>query len=165
MLVSDFGLADIHEVCIPRDNWFSLELQVFPLMGLLFLLVMVNSFDECFSAATLLQVLNAYVNTLANNAVADDLVDSDTNSSDAYVEDSACLTMVALVGHSHGLSGISLDVHVVAAVEGRKVPGDSDSAVTSESLREKIPCLTTQSVAVRHFYPHNWTKLNLQSAS
>jgi hypothetical protein len=36
--------------------------------------------------------------------------------------------------------------------------------VTPEPLREKIPCLTTQSVAVRHFYPHNWAKLNLQSA-
>jgi len=151
MLVSDLGLVHIHEVRFTRGEGLSFEVKLLAWVSLLFLFVVVNSFNEGFSAATYLQVLHTHVNALAHNAASDDPVDGDTNGSYAHVEDAASLAVVALVGHAHGLSRVCLDVHVVAAVEGREVAGDRNCAVAPEPFREKIPSLATLPVAVRHF--------------
>lgn len=155
MLVRDLGLADVDEVRLTLGSWDSLQFELLPGMSLLFFFVVMHSLDEGFSAATFLEMLYADVDTLADYAVAHHLVDSDANSPHAYVKDSASLAVVALVRHAHGLSGVSLDVHVVATVEGRKITRNRNCAVASEALREQIPRLTTQSVAMRHFYPLN----------
>jgi len=155
VLVGDLGLADVHEVRFTGGHRLSLQVQFLPRMSLLFLLVFMHSLDERLPATTDLDVFHADVDTLADDAAANDPVDSDANGPHTHVEDSASLAMVALVGHAHGLSGVSLDVHVVATVEGRKIAGNRNCAVTSEALREEIPGLTTLSVAMRHFYPLN----------
>lgn len=118
MLVSDFGLAHIYEVRFARSGRLPFEVKMLALVSLLFLFVVMNSLNESFSAATYLQVLDAYVNALANNTASDDSVDGDANGSHSDIEDAASLAMVALVGHTHGLSRVCLDVHVITSVEG-----------------------------------------------
>ena len=88
-------------------------------------------------------MLHTYVDSLANNAVADDFVDSDANCPDTHVEHTASLPVIVFVWHAHSLSGVSLDIHIVTTVERRKVTRNRNSAVPSERLREQIPGFAT----------------------
>ena len=97
-----FGSGALDGVSLTRLGGLALEVKVDALLlGLLLLLgVLLDTLDEILTGARVLDVLDADVDTLLEVAVADDLVEEDTDGGLGDVVDDTGLTVVDLVGHT-----------------------------------------------------------------
>lgn len=95
-------------------------------------------------------MLNADMDALGNDSVADLFVNNHADRSWVDVEDSASPSMVILVGHPFVYGSINYDVDDVADLVSCQCLGNMYGAVLLETLLEFISGLALQTVAVGH---------------
>jgi hypothetical protein len=90
------------DVGVPGLNGLSLQVHVDALLLGLALLdgVLLDTVDELIPGARVVDVLDADVDALLHEAVADTLLDDDTDGVPGHVVDHAGLAVVVLVGHT-----------------------------------------------------------------
>lgn len=100
------GLGDVgihgDEVTLTGHGGLTLEVEVDTLlMGLALLLgILLDTIDEILTGTRVLDVLDPDADALLDVAVADDLVQEDTDGGLGHVVDNAGLAVVDLVGHT-----------------------------------------------------------------
>jgi hypothetical protein len=97
-----------------------------------------------------MDVLDTDVQALPDDAVADLLVDLDTDSARGDVPDNTSAAVVELVGHALVDGTVALDVNVVTNAIDREIGGHVRKTAAPEGLLEQIPSLGTKTVRVRH---------------
>lgn len=109
-------ILDLNSVTLTRTDGQSLELHSLALVLDLSspLSVRLDTVDELFTRAGVVDVFETDVDALLKVAVADLLVDDDADCGFGDVVDNAGLAVVDLVGHTLLLSAVVLDVHDVA---------------------------------------------------
>ena len=93
--------------------------------------VLSHTGSESLTALTVANVLNADVNALGNDAVADAFVDSDTDGPLVHVENATSLSVVELVRHAHLLRAISHNINVVSFLVNDHEFGEGVGTVSS----------------------------------
>jgi hypothetical protein len=106
-------------------------------------IVGLDTLQEILTALGVLNVLNADVEALLDNAVADLLVDNDTNGTRSDVPDNAGTAVVELVGHALVDGTVTLDIDVVSDAEGRQIGAHVRKAMAPEGLGEQVTGLRT----------------------
>jgi len=106
--------------------------------GLLDQLVALHSVQELLSAATVLHVLDAHVDSLGDNATTHKLVQLNTDGTLGNVPDSTSLAMVELVGHALLLTTITMDIDNLADMVSLEVHLCVARSVLAELLLEEI---------------------------
>lgn len=108
--------------------------------------------EEGIARGRLLQVLNADVDLLLNDAGVDALVQQNTDGTGGNVPDDSGLSVVVLVGHTLvDLSG-SLHINDVSDVEGREVGREVSRAVLSVGDGELVAGARAVTMRVRHLH-------------
>ena len=100
------GGGTLNVVSLTGEDGLSLQVEVDTLLlGLALLLgVQLDTLDDVLAGARVLDVLDADVDALLEVAVADDLVDDDTDGGLGHVVDNTGLSVVDLVGHTIPIS-------------------------------------------------------------
>lgn len=89
-------------------------------------------------------------NTKETENETDLLVNLDADGALGDIPDTACTSMVELVGHTFVNGAVHFDVNVVADFVSPKVSGQGDVTLLSEGACEQIPCSGPQTVTGRH---------------
>lgn len=114
-------------------------------------IVALDALKEILTALGVVDVLDADVEALPDDAVADLLVDLDTDSAGGDVPDLTGAAVVELVGHALVDGTIALNVNVVANTEHRQIGAHVGETATPERLLEEVSGLGAKTVRVRHF--------------
>ena len=126
------------------------------LVGLgLLLVVVLDAVEEVDPGGGELEVLDADVDALGDDALADLLVDDDSDGSGVDVEDGAGAAVVVLVGHSLVDGAVDDDINDVSDLEAGERVGDVDGSVLLEPLSELVSGSSLVSVTVGHL----WSKI------
>lgn len=149
-MVFDVGLLDGEGSVGLSDDSLGDDLLVSLLSLLLGLVVETDPVEEIFPGGGLLDVLNADVDALGDDPVADLLVDDDAHGSRVHVEDSPRLTVVVLVGHALVDGSVHGNIDDFASLVGCERPRDVDSTCLSESLLELVSGSASVAVCVCH---------------
>lgn len=96
-------------------------------------------------------MLNANMEALPDDAVADLLVDLDTDGTGSDVPYNASATVVELVGHALVDGTVALDVNIVTDTVHGQVSGHVGKTMAPERLLEEISSLGAKTVRVRHY--------------
>lgn len=146
----NFGLGDVDLSRGLSNNSLSRNALSLLVSFGLFLVIFPDAVQEASSAGGKLQVLNANVDALRNNAVANLLVDDHTNGSGVDVEDASSAAVIVLIGHALVNSAVDSNINDVAnAISGEGL-GDMDCSVLSEALSELVSGSSFIAVAVSH---------------
>jgi len=113
-------------------------------------LVVLNTLNELLAAVRLLDVLNAEVDTLGDDAATNTLVDGNTNSATSDVPDDTGLTVVELVGHTLVACTITLDIDDITDLVDGLEAAKGNSAGLTEILSEKVTGTCTVTERVGH---------------
>ena len=96
-------------------------------------------------------MLNADMNSLANNAIPNSLIDNDSDSALGDVEDASGLAVVELMRHSEMLGWVSFDIDVLSHFEVGEIFADADGSMVAEGLLVEMSGSGVETEAVRHF--------------
>ncbi len=114
-------------------------------------IVSLNALKEILTALRVLNVLNAEMNALLDETVANDLVDLNTDSAGGHVPHNAGAAVVQLVRHALVDGTIALDVNVVTQAVRGQIGGHVRETMAPERLAEQISGLGAVTERVRHF--------------
>eukprot|EP00976_Prorocentrum_cordatum_P034303 697572-Prorocentrum_minimum.AAC.2 len=95
-------------------------------------------------------MLDAHVKALLHDAVADLLVNLDTQGGLGHVPHTAGAAMVELVGHTLLHGGVALNVNVIADLEDAQVGGHGNDTILAEPLRQKVAATRPDTMSTRH---------------
>jgi len=101
-------------------------------------------------------VFYAEVHALFDVAIADDLVDDDTDGMRGDVVHDSSPSVVELVGHALLLRGVCLDVDNISDTIRNKECRNFDVAMFFEAPREHMARTRPVTVRVRHFDKKRW---------
>jgi len=113
-------------------------------------LVRLDTVKEIVAALGVLNVLNANVDALGDDASVNDLVYDDSDRRLGDVIDDTSSAMVELVRHTLLNLGVGNDIYVVSDLVRLQVRAKSNRSVLSEVNREQIAGASSVSVGVRH---------------
>ena len=126
------------------------ELETLGLGGVLGGVVLLDALEEGLVAATLADVLDANVDALAELSAADDLRHLHADRVLGHVEHDSRAAVVVLVRHTLVDRRVSVDVHIVALLEGDQVPTHVRHTLRAERLAELLSCLGPETEMVGH---------------
>jgi len=113
--------------------------------------VFANAIQEILTALGWADVLNAQMEALLHLAVADDLVDLDTDGVLGNVENDTSAAVVVRVGHTLLDGGVADDINVVATLVLDQVPGQVGHTMAAEALGVLVTRVRAETSGVRHF--------------
>ena len=118
-------------------------------------IVITTTSEESVTRGGLLQVLNADVDLLLNNAGVDTLVEQNTDGTGSDVPDNTSLSVVVLVGHT--LVNLTGGLHVddVSYVEGAQIGGQMGGTVLTGRDSESVAGARAITIRERHPTIHN----------
>lgn len=114
-------------------------------------LVLLDAVGEILAALGVTDVLDADVEALLHLAVADDLVDLNTDGVLGNVEDDTSAAVVVGVGHTLLDGGVGDDVDVITTLVLDQVPGKVGHTMLAEGLGELVTRVRAETTGVRHF--------------
>jgi len=150
---------DLWDVVLDADsagltglNGLPLQVNVLAVgLGSLHLLgIRLDAVNELLTAGRVLDVLDAEVDTLLEVAVANHLVDDNTDSGLGDVVDNTSLSVVDLMGHTLLDGTVTLDIDDITDAELSKVGGHADHALLPELARERIAGTRPKTSGVTH---------------
>mmetsp|Transcript_2985 Transcript_2985/g.4827 ORF Transcript_2985/g.4827 Transcript_2985/m.4827 type:complete len:109 (+) Transcript_2985:593-919(+) len=96
-------------------------------------------------------MLDANMDTLAEVATTNPLVNFDANGALSDVPNAASLALVPFVGHTLVDGTIDLNINIVTEFVGAEVGGEGNKTVVAETPGEGVPRLGAETVSARHF--------------
>lgn len=112
--------------------------------------VLAAASEEVVTRGGLLEMLDADVDLLLNDASVDALVEQNTDGAGSHVPDHSSLSVVVLVGHT--LVNLTAGLHIdnISNVEGVQVSGQMSGSVLTIGNRESVAGACAITVRVRH---------------
>lgn len=128
------------EVSLPGCLGVTLQVNLLTSLtgGLLGGLVGLDTLNDLLLTLGLADVLNAYMNTLLDDASIDELVHTNTNSGLGNVEDDTSTSMVVLVWHTLVDGRVSEDIDVVTDLNREEVLGEVGHTMLPELLGKHV---------------------------
>jgi hypothetical protein len=115
-------------------------------------IVITTTGKESITRGGLLQVLNADVDLLLDDASVDTLVEQNTDGTGSHVPDDTSLSVVVLVGHTLVNLTAGLNINNISNTEGTQIGGEVGGAVLTEGDGESVTSACAITVRVRHLY-------------
>lgn len=133
-------LGDRDGVCLPRENVDTLQRDTLALLFCSGMCIMValHPVQELLPAFRVPHVLDTEVHPLLDVAVADDLVDNDTDSVGGDVVDDSSPSVVVFVRHTLLLGGVCLDIDDVTDAVVNEVRRQFNGAMVLEAPLEHV---------------------------
>lgn len=114
-------------------------------------LVLLDAVDEVLAALGVADMLDAEMEALLHLAVADDLVDLNTDGVLGNVENDTSAAMVVRIRHTLLDGGIGDDVDVITTLVLDQVPSKIGHTMLAEGLGELVARVRAETTGVRHF--------------
>lgn len=95
-------------------------------------------------------MFESHVNSLGDDSLSDLFVDDDSDGARIDVEDSACASVVELIGHAFVDGSVNDNVDDVTDFEGGESFADVDGTVLLEAFSEFVSGFSSLTVAVSH---------------
>ena len=149
----DRCLGSADQATLAWASWHALELLALSLALLdsqAVGIVLNNTLEEALATGALANVLNADMDALADDAVADSLGDLDTNSARGHIPDITSAAMVKLVWHTLLLRSIADNIDNIANLEDGQEAGQVRSAMMAELALEEVAGAGAVTERVRH---------------